>query len=44
MRATTLQPSEVMLGDWSEQLKSSVQFLKTLKLTQKNIKLKLYPD
>ena len=44
MRATTLQPSEAMIGDWSEQLRSSVQFLKTLKLTQKNIKLKLYPD
>jgi len=44
MRATTLQPSESMIGDWSEQFRSSVQFLKTLKLTHKNINLKLYPD
>ena len=44
MRATTLHPSEAMIGDWSEQLRSAVQFLKSLKATQKNIKLKLYPD
>jgi len=44
IRATTLHSSETMIGDWRQQLRSSVQFLKTLKLTQKNIKLKLYPD
>jgi hypothetical protein len=44
IRATTLHSSETMIGDWRAQLRSSVQFLKALKLTQKNIKLKLYPD
>jgi hypothetical protein len=44
IRAPTLHPSEAMIEDWSEQLRSWVQFLTSLKLTQKNIKLKLYPD
>ena len=44
IRATTLNSSETTIGDWRAQLRSSVQFLKALKLTQKNIKLKLYPD
>lgn len=44
LRATTLLPSAATIGDWREQVRSSVQFLKSLKLTQKNIKLKLYPD
>ena len=44
MRATTLHGSGAMIGDWREQVRSAVEFLKSLKATQKNIKLKLYPD
>ncbi|MGH7180933.1 MAG: hypothetical protein ACREJN_03030 [Nitrospiraceae bacterium] len=44
IRATTLQPSAEVIGDWNEQVRRAVQFLKSLKLAQKNIKLKLYHD
>ena len=44
MRAATLHGSRAMIADWREQAQSAVEFLKSLKATQKNIKLKLYPD
>lgn len=44
LRAKTLLGSVTPIGSWSEQVRSSVQFLKSLKATQKNIKLKLYSD
>lgn len=44
MRAATLHRSEAPTDDWSGQVSRSVRFLKSLKVTQKNIKLKLYSD
>lgn len=44
VRATTLLHSMTPTGNWSEQVRSSVQFLKSLKAAQKTIKLKLYSD
>ena len=43
-RAKSILDPSVTPGNFSQQIKKSIDFLKALKATQKNIKLKLYGD
>src|SRR4030043_624793 len=44
VRAKSIPDPEVTPDSFGEQIRKSIDFLKTLKAAQKNVKLKLYPD
>ena len=44
VRAKSIPDPEITPESFGEQIQKSIDFLKTLKAAQKNIKLKLYPD